>query len=350
MTGMREALNAAIDAQDADLDNDELDQENIADNIPDDDAGDGGSNEEQNELDLDEPNEQENQEKEAAPEAAKPDKKPKNPKDSLKAPVDWGPKEREDWSKIPRHLQEKIIAREKQMADSMAGTGDARQTHQHLQQLAQSYAPVLAAEGVTSPMQAVEGLFKTVASLRMGTPQDKAVQMANLIKHYGIDIQALDSALAGQTPQASPNGQLDALLEQKLAPMQQFMSQMGQYQQQHKQQVQQSANQAVSDFSTDHEFLADVRNDMADLIEMAAKQGRQLSLQEAYDRACALNPDIQAVIDQRKQQEALVGNGQALAAKHNAASSIAGKRSGVAGQESMTLRDTIQNAWDNSMR
>jgi hypothetical protein len=344
MGDMREALNAAIDAQDADLDDysdEPMDQEDVVDDPVD---------EEQHELELDEPNEQTEEKIEAAPEAAKPGKKQKGPKDSLKAPVDWSPKEREDWSKIPRHLQEKIINREKQMAEGMAGTGEARQTHQHLQQLAQSYAPVLAAEGVSTPMQAVEGLFKTVASLRMGTPQDKATEMARLIQHYGVDIQALDSVLAGQAPQNSQSSQLDQILEQKLAPVNQLMAQMNQYQVQQKQQVQQSATQSVATFAQDHEFLKDVRNDMADLIEMAAKQGRELSLQEANDRACALHPEIQDVINQRKQQEALMGNGQALAAKHNAASSITGKRSGTPGAEAMSLRDSIANAWDNSMR
>ena len=52
------------------------------------------------------------------------------------------------------------------------------------------------------------------------------------------------------------------------------------------QQHQDTAPKHVPDFAAGNEFLADVRLDMADLIDMAAKQGRPLNLQQAYDRAC----------------------------------------------------------------
>lgn len=341
MDTMRDALNAAVEEVES-IDGDPIDEP-----LPD-EPGDSEPEEPSEEPEPREPSE------EPAPE--EPDKlqakadKQRGPKDSIKAPVDWGPKDRELWSKIPRNLQEKIVSREKEMADVMANTQQARQTHDWIQSLAQSYAPVMAAEGVANPLEAIQGLFKTVASLRMGTPQDKAAQMANLIKHYGIDIQALDSVLAGQAPSASPNSQLESLIEQKMQPVNQLMQQMGQYQEHQKQQVQHSAQGQIQEFAKDHEFLNDVRNDMADLIDMAAKQGRNLSLQEAYDRAIALNPEISQIIDQRKKQEALLGNNQNLAAKHNAASSLAGKRSGIAAGEPMNLRESIQSAWDDAMR
>ena len=52
------------------------------------------------------------------------------PGDSIKPPMDWGPKEREDWSKIPRHLQDKVMKRERDMADMMQNTAVARRTRE----------------------------------------------------------------------------------------------------------------------------------------------------------------------------------------------------------------------------
>ena len=271
-------------------------------------------------------------------------------KKSIKAPVDWGPQEREQWSKIPPALQRKIVAREKEMADSMANTADARQTHDYISQLGQSYAPVLAAEGAQSPLHAIKSLFDTVASLRMGTASDKAKTMGQLITHYGIDINALDSVLAGQEPQQGPNSEIEKMLDQRLAPVNQMMQSLGDMQQQKQQANQQQVQTEIEQFAQENEFLGDVRNDMADLIDMAAKQGRNLTLQEAYDRACSLNPQISSVLADRARQNELLGNQQSIASKHSAASSIHGRQGGVADTAQMSMRDQIANAWEDAQR
>lgn len=272
-----------------------------------------------------------------------------NTQDSVKAPLDWSPKQRESWSKVPRPIQDKIIAREQEAAQAMAGTADARKTHDRFSQLANSYAPVLAAEGVNTPMEAVEGLFKTAANLRMGTPETKARQIAQMIKHYGVDVQALDSVLVGEAPQQNQNAQFEQMIDQRMAPINQVFEQLTQMQQNKQQQVQQQANHSVEDFGAKAEFLNDVRMDMADLIDMAAKQGRQLSLQDAYDRACTLNPEISKVLEDRKNQERILGSNSTMSAKRNAASGLNGRMTGGGGSASnVSIRDAIANAWDEA--
>jgi hypothetical protein len=268
---------------------------------------------------------------------------------SIKAPVDWSPKQRESWSKIPRPIQDKIVAREQEMAQAMQGTGEARKTHDQFSQLAQAYAPIIASEGASSPMQAVEGMFKAVAHLRMGSPADKAQQIAGMIKHYGVDIQTLDDVLVGQTPQARPNAEMEQMLDQRMAPINQVMQQLSQMQANKQQQTQQAAVGSVQEFSKNAEFLGDVRMDMADLIDMAAKQGRTLTLQDAYDRACTLNPEISNVLDQRKEKERIMGSNSSIANKRNAASTLNGRQSGGGGaMNGLSLRDTIASAWDDA--
>jgi hypothetical protein len=270
--------------------------------------------------------------------------------DSMKAPVDWSPQEREQWSKIPRNLQEKITGREKEMATQMAGTAEAKKTHDYMQQLGSSYASVLAAEGAQSPMHAVKGLFDTVASLRMGTPQDKATKMAQMIQHYGIDIGALDSVLAGQAPEVNQNTQMEQMIDQRMAPINQLMERQKQQEQSQLEAKQNEATQSVKDFSAQAEFLSDVRIDMADLIDMAAKQGRKLSLQEAYDRACTLNPEISKVLEDRKRQETLLGNRQNICEKRLASSSLNGRQIGTPSPDNVSMRDAIAGAWDDAVR
>ena len=197
---------------------------------------------------------------------------------------------------------------------------------------------------------AIQGLMETAAMLQMGTPQQKAQKLADMVQHYGIDIQALDNALSGQ-PIADPQQtQLEKLLEQKLAPMQQFMSTVQQTQQQSQQQVQQNAQTEVSTFEQNAEFIGDVRNDMADLLDMAAQRGQEMTLQQAYDKACAINPEISAIMAQRANDEKIKGNSQQARNKRYAASSIRGNQVGMpSNPEPDSIMGAINQAWDDQV-
>ena len=271
-------------------------------------------------------------------------------KRSTKAPIDWSPKEREDWSKIPRHLQDKIKARESQTQELMANTSEARKTHDSFNRIAQTYGAALSgAVAGDTPLEAAENLFGTVASLRMGTPMQKAQIISELISDFGVDIGTLDSALSGTIPENNQDSHLEALLDQRMAPMNQYMQQIEQQNQQRAQQTQQQAVGEVKSFADNAEFINDVRMDMADLIDMRAKHGESLSLEDAYHRACAMNPQISQILEQRKAREALTGNQNSIKSKRNAASSLHRPRVGVTSANSnQSIRDTIAAAWDGS--
>lgn len=280
----------------------------------------------------------------AEPEAGAKD----DPNNSVKAPVNWSPAEREHWSKIPRQYQDKIVAREAEMEKAMEGTATARKTHDAMERLGEAYAPVLAAEGAENPIAAAEHLFKYVAGLRMGTPAQKANIIAQVIQQYGIDINELDTVLSGQ-PAADPQqNQLAQMIDQRMAPVNQLLETM--------QGNQATANAAreteigneLATFQKTAEFMDDVRLDMADILDMASKNGRDMTLQDAYTRACSFNPEISKILDARKSAEALTGNQSTMQDKANAASSIAGQQSGTGGgAENLSLRSQIADAWDN---
>ena len=60
---------------------------------------------------------------------------------------------------------------------------------------------------------------------------------------------------------------------------------------------------AVGD--SQNEFYNDVRSDMADLLDMAANRGRQMSMQDAYNTACAAHPQISKVMAGRQAQQSV---------------------------------------------
>jgi hypothetical protein len=113
------------------------------------------------------------------------------------------------------------------------------------------------------------------------------------------------------------------------------------------QQTQQQADREVAEFKG--EFLQDVRLDMADLIDAAAAKGQQLTLQKAYDIAVSLRPDIQEVVQKRKQEEEITGKRNNVSQKLNAASSVSGTRGGMASGTSDSLRGAIEDAWNDAV-
>jgi hypothetical protein len=271
--------------------------------------------------------------------------------DSIKAPVDWGPQDREAWSKIPRHLQEKVMAREKDMSNMMQTTADARRTHDQFSKLTQQYGSALSGVMGDSPMETVSNLFDTVANLRMGSPIQKAQIVADLIQNFGVDINTLDSAIVGAAPsqQDQQSNEVQRLVAEQMAPFQEMMGQQNAYKHQQEQQRVNSANTEVAEFSTKAEFLNDVRHDMADLIQMAGSRGQHMTMQDAYDKCCAMNPQIAGVLAERAQRTALTGGSNTMAAKRLAASSVNGTRGGSGGGgTAMSMHDTISAAWDNA--
>ena len=265
----------------------------------------------------------------------------------IKAPAGWTPQQREQWSKVPPEIQESITAREKEIAANMSNTAESRKTHERMEKLGQSYAPVMAAEGVADPIQAAEGLFQTVAQLQNGNAQQKAQTIADLVKHYSVDINSLDTALVGgdQTPAATPEqAQMEKMLEQKMQPFNQMMAMVEQAKTQGQEQVQVDAQKSVQDFAKNAEFLGDVRNDMADLIDASHARGKEMTLQDAYSKAVILNPDISKILEQRK----IIGNNNNIQTKKAAATSLSGRKTGVIAKPTNgSLRDDLEAAMES---
>ena len=267
-------------------------------------------------------------------------------KDSLKAPANWSPTHRSNWSKLPQDMQRMVLDREAEFTQAQTQIAENGKAHNFLEGIQRSFAPVLAAEGVNAP-QAIQGLFETVSRMRMGTPQQKAEAVAGIIKDYGISVSDLDDVLVGQPVQETQASEVQRLVNEQLAPMREMMGQHNNAKVQHQQHQQQTAVNDVAEFSKNAEFINDVRNDMADLIDMAQARGVDMPLQEAYDKACAIHPEIVGVMSERAKAAALVDNQAVLAAKQAAASSLSGKQHGLpAGSGNMSMRDTLLSAWD----
>jgi len=265
-----------------------------------------------------------------------------------KPPLDWGVEVREEWKNLPGNVKAHLHARDQHVNTMLQEGSNNRKIGEQLLQISQPYKAIMDAEGVANPLDAVNGLFKSVATLRMGSMQDKAEKIAQFVKVYGVDINALDNALVGNGAENVPeNDPVASMIDQRMAPVNQLLEQLNQNKQYQDQHAKEKTDQDINAFSKDAEFFEDVRDDMADFLEAAARRNQSMTLQQAYDKSCALNPQISNVMGQRAANNNLMSNKNNIAAKRNAASSINSNTGRQPVPASNNLRGALMDAFND---
>jgi len=227
----------------------------------------------------------------------------------------------------------------------MQETAQARQVFSYLQNLESRFGHAIQAEGAKNVIEAAENLMGVATKLRFGTAGEKASLIANYVRHYGIDIQMLDNALAGLPPvPAGAQAQGPAGGQFQDPRVDQLLQQIETAKRQREEQALYTAVSEVETFGSDKEFFADVRDTMADLLEVASRRGLDLTLQDAYDRACLMNPDIAKVIEARRAAQAGGNRMRSTQAARHAASSVRGTPSSVSTSQPGDLRGAIESA------
>lgn len=269
------------------------------------------------------------------------------------APVGLPAGAREVWPDTPPAMQEAIAQREKDYAQGIQKYAESAKRAEMMDQALAPFHQYFAMNG-NQPADTMHGLLQTASILQMGSPQQRAEQVAGLINQFGVDIPTLDAILTGNAnPEGAPpipNNQnqhdINMAVQQAIAPYQQFMDQQAQYQQEATQQTQQEVQQEIIAFANDpkNEFYMDVRADMADIMDMATNRQIEMTLKEAYDKACLLRPDIQKILQGREQQSA-------MRQRRTAATSVSGTLGGSGeGSAPDSLRGALEAAWEGDGR
>lgn len=271
-------------------------------------------------------------------------------------PQAWKPAQKAKWAALDPDIRQEVLRREHETTRVLNDSAQARQLAQAFNNEVQPYMARLNSMNA-HPLVAVRELLKADHLLTTAPPTQRAQYMAKLITDYGVDIQALDAALSGrvqQDPAEQLNAKVDQLLQQRLAPFQQFLS--AQQQQQRAQQQQQQAEiaQAVESMASDakYPYFDQVRETMADIIELGITRNRTVSIETAYNQAVAMDPIVSQEAATRAATEAQATaaaklNGRAQRAL-NASVSVGGAPSGVVGgtPSANNRRATIAAAFD----
>ena len=261
------------------------------------------------------------------------------------APVDDTPKSltaaaREKWKDTPDEVKAEFARLDQRMEGLAQKYGRDAQRARAMDKTLQPYQQLFAMNG--GPQNTLPGLLQTAAMLQTGSAPQKAQSVATLIKQFGVDIKTLDSLLVGEAPPAEiqQKTQMEQMLQQHLTPLQQQLQQYQQREQMQVQQQQQQVGTELQQFAAQNEFYNDVKAEMADILDLNANRGRQITLQEAYDKACQLNPQIANIIKARNSQ-------QTVQSKRKAGSSIYGSPAGsTAGGAPDSMRAAIESAWE----
>jgi hypothetical protein len=274
-----------------------------------------------------------------------------------RAPQSWKPETREHWAQLPPEVKAEVARREREFAVTMQETAEQRRFADAVTKTIAPYEHFIRAEGGNA-LLAIDSMMTTAARFRTGNAPEVANLVGYLVNQFGVGrfgngfIEMLDQALVGQTPQVDPREQaMRAQIEQEIAPVRQFMNEITQAKQMQEMQLQQAAGGEVQGFLANHEFAMDVKEDMADLIELANKRGREMSLDEAYDRACRAHPEISKVFAKRDQANAAASRNQVAQRARAASVSVGGAPTpGPTSGNPADLRSALENAWSSRDR
>jgi hypothetical protein len=262
-----------------------------------------------------------------------------------KAPQSWKPLAREKWAALPEEARAEVLRREKEINEALSTTKADRDFAASVRQQVAPFEAAIRAEGST-PEKAIGNLLQTAMALRTAPAGHKAALVAGIIRDYGVPLEGLVAALQGQP---MPQQQHQAFDPGQLAQQIQSQVLQGIASQRQAAMAEKMRGEADS-FMSAQEFGEELREDMADILDRAAKRGTAMTLQQAYDRAAREHPEVSKVIDQRAAAERAAKATASTQRSRIAASSVRSHPSTTPVQKTsgMSLRDSIAAAFDGT--
>ena len=277
----------------------------------------------------------------------------------LKPPASWKPEAREKWAGVDPDIRAEVHRREGEFQRALHGSAQARQFQDAFERVVAPYELFIRQEN-SNPLQAVQNLMQTAASLRTDTAPNVVTMMTGLITQFGVGrfgeqfLNALDTALgrardSGWTGAAAPTGVpqfRDPRLDQFLAQQQQYLAQQAQREEG-------QMREQLRAFGDSHEFYRDVAGLMADLVEVRARRGEAPDLEKVYAEACKMHEGVSTILAQRTAAAKASSNSQAVLRAKRAAASVKGDTTSDTGAtvpKNDSIRAAIEAAFESTGR
>lgn len=267
------------------------------------------------------------------------------PVEAIRPPQSLTPQEREFFNKAPVEIQKAIVRREKEMAQGLQEAVEPKRFHQQFQQMVNPYLGMIQAEG-GEPLKAVASLLQTAAALRTAPPAHKAQIVARMVKQFGVPLEELASAIDGQPMQPGQGQQQQQYVDPNAIAQQVIQT----LQQARQHTALEKAKNDVQAFGEKHEFFEDVKPYMKAIMDASHEGGVELTLEQAYDKACMIHPGVSPVFQQRQAAKAAATSQVSAQRAKAAASSVKSQPSGTpTSATGRSVRDVLMSV-DEDMR
>ena len=220
-------------------------------------------------------------------------------------PASWRKDYHEDWKTAPARIQEYAYQREEQMKAGYEPLKAKAEYADQMQEAVQPYLQTIQGLGIDPP-RAVKALLEADHALRYSTPEQKLQLFSRLAQQYGVNLGQVQDL-----PQQTPVDPMVYSLQNELNSVRGEINGW-------KQQQEQAQNSAllgeINQFSQKVEHFEEARPVMIQLLQ----SGVATDLQDAYEKAVRLDPNLFDVVQQSRQAEV---DAQKRAAANKAAKS-----------------------------
>lgn len=278
-------------------------------------------------------------------ESGKFSKKTEEPKIEEKipdAPRSWNAEEKAKWNEATPEVRKAILRREQEVEQGFTKLDEDRNFGKSLKEVITPYLPIITAEGGT-PATAVKELLNTAYILRTAPIAQKTALFHQLAKQYGVDLSQQNS-----NPDVQPN-QILAQTQQELAQLKQEIQKQPEIFRQ------QQENLAIK--SQIDAFAVDPKNahyeKLKPLMASLLQSGQAKDLQDAYDKASWVDPDIRSAMNSDQQKAADMQRIADTKAKTDKARKLAVSIKGspsispvANGAANGSIADDLRAAWD----
>ena len=205
-------------------------------------------------------------------------------------PASWKKDYHEVWQTADDRLKEYAWTREEQMKAGVEPLKAKAQFADQMQEVVQPFMQTISGLGIDAP-KAVKALLEADHALRYSTPEQKLQLFNRLAQQYGVNL-----------------GQMEGLPQQTLADpavyaLQNELNAVRGEVNTWKQQQEQAQNQTllgeIGQFSQKVEHFEEARPAMIQLLQ----SGMATDLQDAYEKAIRLDPNLFDAVQQSKQAE-----------------------------------------------
>jgi len=279
------------------------------------------------------------EEAEQAPEKAEPAKNPRDEAGKFaqtekpeaveepvwkRPPASWKKDYHEAWATADDRLKEYAYQREEQMKAGIEPLKAKAQFADEINEVVQPYMQTIQGLGIDAP-KAVKALLEADHALRYSTPEQKLQLFGRLAQQYGVNL--------GQMATLPQQVAVDPTVYALQNELNSVRGEVNNWKQQQEQAQNSALLGEINQFSQKAEHFEEARPVMIQLLQ----SGVATDLQDAYDKAVRLDPNLFDAIQQSKQAEV---DAQKRAAANKAAKSARAAAVSVKGSTPGTVTTT----------